>query len=153
MRPNGIKSSFIYSLIQSNKYQTVANLSAGTKMPRSDWNIVGGTDFMVPTASFEQTKIGDFFETLDHFITLQQRKLEKTKALKAAYLTEMFPAEDEVVPKRRFAGFTEDWEERSFFENVKNTIDFRGRTPKKLGLEWSTTGYLALSALNVKMDI
>lgn len=55
-----------------------------------------------------------------------------------------------LIPKRRFKGFTQDWEERWFFENVKNTIDFRGRTPKKLGLEWSTTGYLALSALNVK---
>ncbi|MBN2793995.1 MAG: restriction endonuclease subunit S, partial [Clostridia bacterium] len=29
-------------------------------------------------------------------------------------------------------------------------IDFRGRTPKKLGMDWSEDGYLALSALNVK---
>ncbi|MGI2064654.1 restriction endonuclease subunit S, partial [Escherichia coli] len=30
------------------------------------------------------------------------------------------------------------------------TIDFRGRTPKKLGMDWSDSGYLALSALNVR---
>lgn len=42
------------------------------------------------------------------------------------------------------------WEQRKFFDNIKNTIDFRGRTPKKLGMNWSESGYLALSALNVK---
>lgn len=135
LRPNGIKSSFIYSLIQSNKYQTVANLSAGTKMPRSDWNIVGGTDFMVPTASFEQTKIGDFFETLDHLITLQQRKLEKTKALKAAYLSEMFPAEGAHVPERRFKEFEGTWKQRKLNEiSVVNTgYPFDSKNFNKLG--------------------
>src|SRR5699024_5331375 len=40
-----------------------------------------------------------------------QRKIDKIKALKSAYLAEMFPAEGECVPKRRFEGFTEEWEE------------------------------------------
>jgi len=60
----------------------------------------------------EQQKIGEFFKQLDQMITLEQRKLEKTKALKSAYLAEMFPSEGERVPKRRFAGFTGDWKER-----------------------------------------
>lgn len=34
------------------------------------------------------------------------------KMLKSAYLSEMFPAEGECVPKRRFAGFTDAWEQR-----------------------------------------
>ncbi|MCJ2001556.1 restriction endonuclease subunit S [Lactococcus carnosus] len=42
------------------------------------------------------------------------------------------------------------WEQRKFFESIASTIDFRGRTPKKLGMDWSDSGYLALSALNVK---
>ncbi|MBC1520745.1 restriction endonuclease subunit S [Listeria aquatica] len=54
------------------------------------------------------------------------------------------------VPEIRFEGFTEDWELRKFFDSIENTIDFRGKTPKKLGLDWSDNGYLALSALNVK---
>ena len=54
------------------------------------------------------------------------------------------------VPELRFAGFADDWEERKFFESIASTIDFRGRTPKKLGMDWSDSGYLALSALNVK---
>ena len=57
------------------------------------------------------------------------------------------------VPKRRFKEFenAEEWEERKLFNCVDKIIDFRGRTPKKLGLDWSNDGYLALSALNVKM--
>ena len=33
---------------------------------------------------------------------------------------------------------------------IQKITDFRGRTPKKLGMDWSDSGYLALSALNVK---
>ena len=33
---------------------------------------------------------------------------------------------------------------------IRKITDFRGRTPKKLGMDWSESGYLALSALNVK---
>ena len=53
-------------------------------------------------------------------------------------------------PEIRFKGFSEEWEERKLLDNIEKIIDFRGRTPKKLGLDWSETGYLALSALNVK---
>lgn len=42
------------------------------------------------------------------------------------------------------------WEQRKFFDNIEKVIDFRGRTPKKLGMKWSNEGYVALSALNVK---
>ena len=35
---------------------------------------------------------------------------------------------------------------------VSKVIDYRGRTPKKLGLEWANKGYKALSANNVKFS-
>lgn len=98
----------------------------------------------------EQQKIGAFFKVLDERIANQKRKIAKVKALKAAYLTEMFPQEGETVPKIRFKGFRADWGQSYLLDNVKKIIDFRGRTPKKLGLSWSEDGYLALSALNVK---
>ncbi|MEG3311048.1 restriction endonuclease subunit S [Streptococcus sp. SS-4456] len=64
----------------------------------------------------EQKAIGTFFSTLDRHITLHQRKLDKLKSVKQAYLSEMFPAEGERVPKRRFPGFTDDWELRKLGE-------------------------------------
>jgi len=75
----------------------------------------------LPTNKEEQTKIGSFFSELDKNITLHQRKLEKMKALKSAYLSEMFPAEGEPVPKRRFAGFTQAWEQRKLGEMMEVT--------------------------------
>lgn len=60
----------------------------------------------------EQTKIGNFFKQLDDTIALHQRKLNKLKNIKQAYLQEMFPAEGETKPKRRFEGFNDDWEQR-----------------------------------------
>ena len=42
------------------------------------------------------------------------------------------------------------WEQRKLLSCIEKITDFRGRTPKKLGMDWSESGYLALSALNVK---
>lgn len=54
------------------------------------------------------------------------------------------------TPNIRFKGFTDDWEQRKLLSCIEKITDFRGRTPKKLGMDWSESGYLALSALNVK---
>ena len=102
---------FNYYLIQAEKYQEVANMSTGTKMPRSDWKIVSEADFSIPSNIKEQEKLGKFFSTLDTTITLHQRKLEKMRELKKAYLQVMFPKEGERVPKLRFRGFEEKWEQ------------------------------------------
>jgi type I restriction enzyme S subunit len=68
---------------------------------------------IIDSPSFEeQQKIGHFFKQLDKMIATQQRKVEKTKALKSAYLAEMYPAEGKRLPKRRFAGFTGEWKEQ-----------------------------------------
>lgn len=57
---------------------------------------------------------------------------------------------DNKVPEIRFKGFSGEWKQLNFLDSIERIIDFRGRTPKKLGLDWSTSGYRALSALNVK---
>lgn len=54
------------------------------------------------------------------------------------------------IPSIRFLGFDDVWEQRKVLSCIQKITDFRGRTPKKLGMDWSESGYLALSALNVK---
>ena len=76
---------------------------------------------LLTPCSEEQSAIGTFFSTLDRHITLHQRKLDKLKSVKQAYLSEMFPAEGERVPKRRFPGFTDDWELRKLGEVMEVT--------------------------------
>lgn len=137
---NLFKYKFKKHALRLNAQGTVPSL----RLPMfTNWNI------LIPNLN-EQQKIGLFFQQLDSLIALHQRKLDKLKRVKSAYLTEMFPAEGEREPKRRFPGFTGAWEQRKFFDNIEKVIDFRGRTPKKLGMEWSAEGYTALSALNVK---
>ncbi|AHX12004.1 restriction modification system DNA specificity subunit [Dyella jiangningensis] len=45
----------------------------------------------------------------------------------------------------------EDWETESILGITRQIMDFRGRTPKKLGMEWGGGEIPALSAKNVKM--
>lgn len=69
----------------------------------------------------EQDRIVTVFRSLDHLITLHQRKLDKLDSIKKSYLSEMFPQEGEKKPKRRFKGFTDDWEKRKISELFKVT--------------------------------
>ncbi|HFU3707018.1 TPA: restriction endonuclease subunit S [Streptococcus suis] len=88
----------------------------------------------IPIPSFpEQEAIGTFFSTLDRHITLHQRKLDKLKHVKQAYLSEMFPAEGERVPKRRFPGFTDDWELRPLGEIGNTYTGLSGKTKDDFG--------------------
>lgn len=61
----------------------------------------------------EQTKIGEYFENLDHLITLHQRKLEKLQNMKKSCLQKMFPKDGATIPEIRFFEFQGDWEERT----------------------------------------
>ena len=74
LKPNNADKSFIYRLIQTQRFDDIANQSAGSKMPRADWNLVSNTEFAIPVSQEEQEKIGEYFSSLDHLITLHQRK-------------------------------------------------------------------------------
>ncbi len=74
-------------------------------------------DVEVPITSIaEQEKIGEYFDSVDHLITLHQRKCEQTKKLKKYMLQKMFPQNGAKVPEIRFDGFTYDWEQRKLGE-------------------------------------
>ena len=64
----------------------------------------------------EQQKIGAYFSTLDHLITLHQRKCENLKKLKKFMLQKLFPQNGENVPEIRFSNFTDTWEQRKLEE-------------------------------------
>jgi len=86
----------------------------------------------------EQEMISLYFSTIDHLITLHQRKCEQTKKLKKYMLQKMFPQNGAKVPEIRFDGFTYDWEQRKLgdvFEQTSNLVN-----PKEDEIElWSLT--------------
>ena len=83
-------------------------------------DIAGMKTIEIPyTLIEEQRKIGDYLESLDHLITLHQRKCDDTKELKKYMLQKMFPKNGEKFPEIRFKGFTEAWEQRKLGEVFK----------------------------------
>ena len=94
----------------------------------------------------EQTMVGRYFSTLDHLITLHQRKYDKLTNVKKSMLEKMFPKNGSNVPEIRFKGFTEAWEQRKFADVVQ--IE-RGGSPRPIddyitdspnGLNWVKIG-------------
>ncbi len=70
-------------------------------------------DLLMPFPTLrEQETIGTYFAALDHLITLHQHKYSRLCNIKKSMLEKMFPREGATVPEIRFAGFTDDWEQR-----------------------------------------
>lgn len=107
---NKYEVEFLFYLFQSPKVRNYMKEESA-----------GSTIFYISRESFEKMEIDlpDEKErkllikqlcTIDSLLSIHQHKLDKLKDLKKAYLTEMFPAEGERVPKRRFPGFEGEWE-------------------------------------------
>ncbi len=112
LRPKAVDPSYLYRLVQSSAFDELANISAGSKMPRADWHLVGDANFALPPNSVEQRKIGALLSCLDDLIALHQRKCDGMKTVKKSLLEKMFPREGETTPELRCAGFTDAWEQR-----------------------------------------
>ena len=149
LRSKGTFPAFIYQSIQRGFLVYIKRKKTETAVPHLSSFDIHNFRITIPSLS-EQQRIGIFFGQLDDLITLHRRKLSHLRQLKKGLLQKMFPKSGEDRPEVRFPGFVDAWEQRKFFESIASTIDFRGRTPKKLGMDWSDSGYLALSALNVK---
>ena len=127
-------------------------------------SIVQPTITLIPN-NIEQTKIGQLFENIDNLITLHQRKYDTLLAVKKSFLEKMFPADGQNIPKLRFKGFTDTWEQHKFKETV---LIERGGSPRpinefitndKNGLNWIKIGdapdlgnYISKTAEKIKPE-
>ena len=101
-------------------------------------------EVMVPSLE-EQRLIGSFLDNLDHLITLHQRKCDNLKIIKKSMLDNLFPKIGEKVPKWRFKGFNNDWEQRKLGELLSFLKDGTHGTHADVD-----DGPLLLSAKNIK---
>ena len=106
----------------------------------------------LPYDKAEQQKIADCLSSLDELITAQARKVDALKTHKKGLMQQLFPREGETQPRLRFPEFNsaDAWKEKSFGDLLSGILDFRGRTPNKLGMDWGGGGIASLSANNVK---
>ena len=134
-------SKFLFSLVQSPKFQRVANDTSGTKMPRSDWKTVSQAEFSIPTSIEEQTAIGSLFRTLDDLLASYKENLANYQSLKTTMLSKMFPKAGQTVPKIRLDGFEGEWEVvnlgtliENYDEVISGTSGFPIATSSRKGL-------------------
>ena len=110
---------FIERIVTSHDFQQRAlRFEEGTVTKRQSVNPedLVTLDILVAPKREEQQKIATYFDSLDHLITLQQRKCDEVKSLKKYMLQKMFPQNEQKVPEIRFEGFTEAWEQRKLKE-------------------------------------
>ena len=99
----------------NNYLRPLVNKGAKNTLLISDTDALEGEVCLAPTFD-EQKAIGQFFDSLDHLITLHQRKFEKLTNVKKSMLEKMFPRNGSCYPEIRFKGFTDPWEQRKFSE-------------------------------------
>ena len=102
-----------YYLNSSAYHNQLMPLMQGIKVTSISKSAMQDTDIVYPKSVEEQGKIGDYFQSLDHLITLHQCKLEKLQNMKKSCLQKMFPKDGATVPEIRFSEFQGDWEERT----------------------------------------
>lgn len=77
--------------MKSDKGQSqISFMSFGSAQPQLTKKGVESLEVVLPPKSDEQLKIGDYFEYLDHLITLHQQKLDMYTTVKKYLLQKMF---------------------------------------------------------------
>ena len=99
----------------------------------------------ITTSLKEQECIRNLICSIDHLITLHQRKLEKLKIIKKSMLENLFPQNEEKTPKIRFLGFTKDWEQRKLSDLYEKVIE-------KNDLSFGTDKIISVASMYYKED-
>ena len=147
LRPNGtITSDFLYSEIQTQKFQNELDSRKSTSaQPGIYLGDLSEVPIVFTTNLDEQTKIGDYFNNLDHLITLHQQKITLLTKLKKAMLEKMFPKKGSVIPEFRFNGFANAWEQRK----LSDVVDSVDTGKSKFDKEGSSGEYPILGSTSV----
>lgn len=85
-----IDRSYLYFLVQSERFGAIANKCSGSKMPRADWNLVSTFPVALPSID-EQRAIAEILEIVEEEIHAYSNKvrlmLDEKKALMQQLLT------------------------------------------------------------------
>ena len=156
------EASYYYHLFEKVKPELVRRASGTTFLE------ISGAEFgsiKLPSPSPEEKlKIAELLDTLDTAIHQTETVVKKLKQVKQGLLHDLLTRgvdakgelrasyEDapELYQESPLGWIPKDWEAPVFGDTIEHVIDFRGRTPKKLGMDWGGGDILALSANNVQ---
>ncbi|HAC5330354.1 TPA_asm: restriction endonuclease subunit S [Listeria monocytogenes] len=118
---NEFNPYFVELTLNSINRKQIERKAGGSTRFNVSQTILSSIELLMPEIE-EQNKIDKFFIQLDTTIALHQRKLDALKLMKKGFLQQMFPNNEEKVPRLRFADFDEEWEQRMLNE-IANRYD------------------------------
>jgi type I restriction enzyme, S subunit len=89
-RGKAVTNAYLYQLIQTHKFNQAANVSSGSKMPRTEWDFLLSVPFKHPSSPDEQTKIADLLSAVDHKIESVTAQITEIQTFKKGLLQQMF---------------------------------------------------------------
>ena len=158
--PNStVASEYILQILLANGLKILAKcLKTGTTVESVDYSWLKAFQIPISPMMKEQLAIAAALSDVDALIAALDRLIAKKRDIKQAAMQEL------LTGKKRLPGFGDDeicteakktppnsWRGLSIYDLVENIIDYRGRTPRKLGMVWGEGEIPALSANNVKM--
>ena len=87
---NALEKNFAVQLMEKDK-QSILSDKNGSTMVHITKSGMESKEVILPSNIKEQAKIGEYFYSLDHLITLHQRKCDEIKEIKKFMLQNMFP--------------------------------------------------------------
>ncbi len=117
----GINKAFLFAVLNSQTERLKAQSANGLGLMHITKGAIEGWECGFPSED-EQQKIADCLTSIDELITAQSQKLDALKTHKKGLMQQLFPAEGETVPKRRFPEFQDagEWEAKLLGEVVKS---------------------------------
>lgn len=101
---------YLYYLMMTSASQTYfSNNAAGSGVQNLNADIIKLLPVSYPSKK-EQQKIADCLTSIDELITAHAQKVEALKSHKIGLVQQLFPAEGEAVPERRFPAFRDKGE-------------------------------------------
>lgn len=113
-----IENKYLYFFIQTEKFNQIANVSSGSKMPRADWNYMSLFEVFIPHYIPEQQKIASFLTAVDKKIEIVAKKIKHLESYKKGLMQKLLTGEI------RFPGFYDEWKEEKLGK-LKNIINFK----------------------------
>ena len=127
----GIRSEcpeFTNALLNTSRFEEEIAMNMGATINQITGYMFSKMEFKVPCLD-EQKEIGEYFENLDHLITLHQRKLEEMKKQKKALMQLLLTGIVRVQGNRFCCDFRDD-EERNARNAVKGGESYGNKSPQ-----------------------
>lgn len=145
-------NKYLFNVFTSYMFKRQIYNNLGATINQITTDNLNNFKIIVPTIK-EQEKISSILSTVDEQIDNVDVLIKKNKELKKGLMQTLLTKGigHTKFKKTEIGEIPEEWEVVKFFDFVDKIIDFRGRTPKKLGMDWGNGNIQALSANNVKM--